>query len=243
MRYWKIKMHLNNNLRENKYYEALSKLIDDFYSYFKYDCFKFKLTIWFAIIIFCGLFFIILFCKDSINCFDSILFRNQINNNLLNENNVTINQNNKIPNQNNVTINKNKKKLTNDENLKKIVKFLKEQKHNKEVLNEYCSICLEKLNDNDERIAEDLDSVTLRLLHNNENEKIDTLICVHKFHSYCISKISQINNNCPLCKQKNNINYNQNEISMIYGLQNELNNYIYSEINYNDLYLNDSEDT
>ena len=35
-------------------------------------------------------------------------------------------------------------RLPNDENLKKIVKFLKEQKSNKKIFTEICAICLEK---------------------------------------------------------------------------------------------------
>ena len=153
MRYWKIKRLLNNYLREKKYYEAWINLIDEFYSYFKFDCVCYKIEFCFSIICLV-LYFIILFGKDLIDWIDGVidgiirkirnfynrLFnnnnsnRNQINNNLGNENNITVNQNKKIPNKNNLT-KKNKKKLTNDENLKKIVKFLKEQKHNEEVLN------------------------------------------------------------------------------------------------------------
>ena len=231
-RFLKIKSHLINYFRKKQYYEAWMYLINEFYSDFKYDYFILKVSLW-LVIIFGGLTFVALISEElikfCIRAFDKI-------EDYYNENNInSIQINNNLNNENNQ--NKNKK-LPNDKNLKKIVNFLKEQKHNEDILDEYCTICLEKFNDN-ERISEDLDSVRLRLLHNNENEKIDTLICGHKFHSNCISKITQLDNDCPLCKQKKKIKYNQNVKSMIYGLQNELNNHIYSEINYYDLYLLD----
>ena len=235
----KIERFVNHYLKEKKYYETWMYLIDEFYSILKLDFFIRKLSLWFLIII---IVYILLYLTFISLCHKNNLDITQFNANLQNGDSKTINQYSKLSNENNLFIIQNKnKKLPNDENLKKIVKFLKEQKHNEDILNEYCSICLEKFNDNEERIAEDLDSVTLRLLHNNENEKIDTLICGHKFHSNCISKIYNFDNECPLCKQKKKIKYNQNEKSMIYGLQNELNNHIYSEINFFDLYDNDFE--
>ena len=85
------------------------------------------------------------------------------------------------------------------------------KKNKEEASNEFCSICSVKFNDNNDKKkekikADDLDSVTLRLLNKDENEKIDILKCGHKFHSKCISNIKKSNNNlnnyCPLCNQK-----------------------------------------
>ena len=85
------------------------------------------------------------------------------------------------------------------------------ENNNEESSNEFCSICSVKFNNNNDKKkeeikADDLDSVTLRLLNKDENEKIDILKCGHKFHSKCISNIEKSNNNlnneCPLCNQQ-----------------------------------------
>ena len=102
----------------------------------------------------------------------------------------------------------NRKNKINDEFLRLI-----EQQNDEKTFNEFCPICSLEFSDNndEERIAEDLDSVRVKFLDKNENEKIEILECGHKFHSNCISTFKDsnnlLNNNCPLCKEKKRKKY------------------------------------
>jgi len=210
-------------MREKKFYEDLRYIINDFYD--QLQLYQIVFTIQIIIIIIILLMLVccclIIICKQLCHHHNDIM--------AINYNQIYISP-----------------KLPNDKNLKKIVMFLRDQKNNEEILNEYCSICLEKFNNKEKEIRgpEDLDSVTLRLLYKNEyeNENIDILLCGHKFHSNCISKLKISDNDCPLCKQKNNNKYNNNEKYMIWGVQNDLNHNAYKEINYSDLFIRDFED-
>ena len=46
-------------------------------------------------------------------------------------------------------------------------------------------------------------------------------------------------NDCPLCRQKINPKYNKDEATMVWGVQNELYNNDYDNINYEHLYTRD----
>ena len=46
-------------------------------------------------------------------------------------------------------------------------------------------------------------------------------------------------NDCPLCRQKINPKYNQDEVKMVWGVQNELYNNNYDNINYEHLFTRD----
>ena len=93
--------------------------------------------------------------------------------------------------------------LPNDDNLKKIVKFLKEQKSNKKIFTENCAICLEKFILKTEINIVDIEEKTskeIKLIDNKDD--ISTLNCGHQFHTNCIAKWMEKKNDCPLCRQK-----------------------------------------
>ena len=68
---------------------------------------------------------------------------------------------------------------------------------------------------------------------------ISTLNCGNQFHTNCIAKWMEKKNDCPLCRQKINLKYNQDEAKMVWGVQNELYNYNYDNINYAHFYTRD----
>ena len=132
-------------------------------------------------------------------------------------------------------------KLKNVEvNLKKIVNFLKYQKSNKKIFTENCAICLEKFILKTEINIVDIEEKTskgIKLIDNKDD--ISTLNCGHQFHTNCIAKWMEKKNDCPLCRQKINPKYNQDEAKMVWGVQNELYNNNYDNINYEHLYTRD----
>ena len=91
----------------------------------------------------------------------------------------------------------------------------------------------------------------------------ETTSCGHKFHTYCIHKWCETNNNCPMCRQTNpigimerpttptgntgeNINYYYNNYNNINNYINNINNNIHNEYinrNYNENIINHIENT
>jgi len=102
-------------------------------------------------------------------------------------------------------IKENKKKknsLPNNDELKKIVRFLKNQKSNKKIFTDNCIICLENF-ENKNTITLDIDNNDIKsdkLMEHNEND-ISVLNCGHQFHINCIAKWLKKNNKCPICRQ------------------------------------------
>ena len=131
-------------------------------------------------------------------------------------------------------------KLPDDDNLRKIVRFLKAQKSNKKIFTENCAICLEKF-----IIKTEIENVDIEEKTGKETKLIDnkgdisTLDCGHQFHTNCIAKWMEKKNDCPLCRQKINPKYNQDEAKMVWGVQNELYDNNYNNINYDHLYTRD----
>ena len=75
--------------------------------------------------------------------------------------------------------------MSDEEKLNKIREFLKKSKGRKEIISETCIICLENLNENVE----------------DENFKINTLPCGHKYHFKCLSEWMLKHKNCPMCRE------------------------------------------
>ena len=119
-----------------------------------------------------------------------------------------------------------------DDNFRKVCKFLKENRNNQAILTEYCALCLEKLNN--EPIQEI--KTEAGIIVNPEGIKsnnINTFSCGHQFHSNCITqfKIAE----CPICKQRGNPDYNQEDAKIIWATQGCLFP-ILKGYNYNDIY-------
>lgn len=134
-----------------------------------------------------------------------------------------------------------KKKLPNDSDLKKIVNFFKKQSSNKKILTDNCTICLEEFhkssNEENDNNKEKQNSKTEKMLPKEDDEKnISLLECGHQFHTHCIKKWMKRKIECPLCRQKINPIYNKDDAKMVWGVQNEIYNNRFSNINYNDLF-------
>ena len=76
--------------------------------------------------------------------------------------------------------------MSDEEKLNKIRDFLKKCKVRKEIISETCIICLEPLNDNIE----------------DEDFKTNCLPCGHKYHFKCISEWMLKHKNCPMCRER-----------------------------------------
>ena len=134
-----------------------------------------------------------------------------------------------------------------DKNLKKIVTFLKKQKSNKKILTDNCAICLEefkfkevkinneKNDDSADQEKKDFSGCNKKV---NEENDISVLECGHQFHVDCIAKWMERKNECPLCRQTINNRYNKDGAHMVWGVQNEINNNRYEQIDYDDLFAN-----
>ena len=108
------------------------------------------------------------------------------------------------------------------------------------IFTENCAICLEKFILKTEINIVDIEEKTskeIKLIDNKDD--ISTLNCGHQFHTNCIAKWMEKKNDCPLCRQKINPKYNQDEAKMVWGVQNELYNNNYDNINYEHLYTRD----
>ena len=192
--------HLGSYLREEQYYEAWIRLIEDI-DYYNTNSLILEILLGCIPLYFCILFYLLChLCTKIKKC----------------------------------------GKLPDDDNLKKIVKFLKEQKSNKKIFTENCAICLEKFIIQTELNIVDIEEKTEKeteLIDNKDD--ISTLNCGHQFHTNCIAKWMEKKNDCPLCRQKINPKYNQDEAKMVWGVQNELYDNNYDNINYDHLYTRD----
>ena len=59
------------------------------------------------------------------------------------------------------------------------------------------------------------------------------------FHSNCISRWLKNKKECPLCRQKVDPKYNENDAQMVWGVQNEIHCNRYNNIKYRDLFILD----
>ena len=137
------------------------------------------------------------------------------------------------------------KSLPNDDKLKKIVIFLKNQKSNKKILTDNCAICLEKINKEEEKEIEnnnvinniEEDPTEALLVKENKEDDVSVLKCGHMFHSHCIARWLKNKKECPLCRQKVDPKYNENDAQMVWGVQNEIHCNRYNNIKYSDLFI------
>jgi len=144
-----------------------------------------------------------------------------------------------------------KKSLPNDDKLKKIVYFLKDQKSNKKILTDNCVICLEKINNESEKEIEnnniinntEEDPTEALLVKENKKNDVSVLKCGHMFHSNCIERWLKNKRECPLCRQKVDPKYNENDAQMVWGVQNEIHCNRYNNIRYSDLFILDFYNT
>ena len=126
-------------------------------------------------------------------------------------------------------------KIEKDGNFRKVCKFLKENRNNQAIFTEYCALCLEKLNN--EPIQEIKTETGIIIKPEGiKTGNINTFNCGHQFHANCITqfKIAE----CPICKQRGNPDYNQEDAKIIWGTQACLFP-ILKGYNYNDIYLFD----
>lgn len=101
-------------------------------------------------------------------------------------------------------------KIPRDDNLKKIINFLKRLNKEEINLSDYCAICLEELNLNME-----LMEVPFVI------KETSALSCGHIFHLTCINKW-KTNNECPICTKRVS-NYNDRKARTVWKIQKELN--------------------
>ena len=109
---------------------------------------------------------------------------------------------------------------------------MKENRNNQAIFTEYCALCLEKLNN------EPIQEITTEagIIVRPEGIKagnLNTFSCGHQFHTNCITqfKIAE----CPICTQRGNPDYNQEDAKIIWGTQACLFP-ILKGYNYNDIY-------
>lgn len=196
-------------LKWKRYYRVLIRYYDYINNYLYIDQNGLKIIF---ILIFLYIFFIIIgkFCKNNL-CRKKVILLRNINN-----------------------------AIKKDKNLKKIVNFFKKQKTNKKILMDNCSICLEEFNFNEVSIKNGKNENILDQEKKVNLEKdISLLECGHQFHEECINEWMKKKKECPLCRQKINKKYNEDDAEMIWGVQNEINNNIYEQYDLNDLIISD----
>ena len=123
-------------------------------------------------------------------------------------------------------------RIESDNNFRKVCKFLKENRNNQAIFTEYCALCLEKLNN--EPIQEIKTETGIIVSPEGiKSNNINTFNCGHQFHTNCITqfKIAE----CPICKQRGNPDYNQEDAKIIWATQGCLFP-ILKGYNYNDIY-------
>ena len=134
---------------------------------------------------------------------------------------------------------KKRKYLPNDEKLKKIVKFLKDQKTNKKIFTDNCIICLEKFEETNEEAVElninDDDCKSVKLIKEKE---VSVLNCGHQFHTNCIANWLKKINTCPICRQIANPELKEDNNKIVWRVQTDLDP-SYNYINYDSLYVKD----
>ena len=214
---------IGNKMRKERYYSALIQILEEIEINYKY---KNSIIIFFIAIIYIIIFTIAYLALYFISIFILILiftFVSYI-----------------------IDFCKNffKKSLPNDDKLKKIVNFLKGQKSNKKILTDNCAICLEKINNEGEKEIENNnvinniedDPTESLLLKENKEDDVSVLKCGHMFHSNCIARWLKNKKECPLCRQKVDPKYNENDAQMVWGVQNEIHCNRYNNIKYSDLF-------
>ena len=103
----------------------------------------------------------------------------------------------------------------NNKNISDISTFLKDNRNNQNIFIDYCAICLERFNNADPR-------------------SMTTYICGHIFHNKCISNLKVLG--CPICRQKLNPQFNQENSKIIWGIQLEKNNEL-KKYDFNELFI------
>ena len=103
----------------------------------------------------------------------------------------------------------------NNKNISDISTFLKDNRNNQNIFIDYCAICLEKFN-------------------NADPHSMTTYICGHIFHNKCISNLKIVG--CPICRQRLNPQFNQENSKIIWGIQLEKNNEL-KKYDFNELFM------
>lgn len=113
----------------------------------------------------------------------------------------------------NAVYTENKANCINNMSITDILTFLKNNKNNQNIFIDYCVICLKQFKNTDPR-------------------NISTYICGHIFHYNCLSKLKVLG--CPICRQRLNPRFNQENSKIIWGIQqenkDELKKYDYNKI-------------
>ena len=128
--------------------------------------------------------------------------------------------------------NKRNSKIERDDHFRKVCKFLKENRNNQSLFKEYCALCLEKLNNEPIPEIQTEAGIVVRP-EGIKAGNINAFSCGHQFHSNCITQFSITE--CPICKQRGNPDYNQEDAKIIWGTQACLFP-ILKGYNYNDIY-------
>lgn len=123
-------------------------------------------------------------------------------------------------------------KIEEDDNFKKVWKFLKENRNNQSIFTEYCALCLEKLNIESTPEIKTEAGIIIKP-EGIKAGNINTFNCGHQFHSNCITQFKIVE--CPICKVRANPDYNQEDAKIIWGTQAGLFP-ILQGYNYNDIY-------
>ena len=123
-------------------------------------------------------------------------------------------------------------RIEKDDNFRKVCTFLKRNRNNQAIFTEYCALCLEKLNTEPVPEIKTEAGIVIRPEGISTGNK-STFTCGHQFHTNCITqyKIGE----CPICKQRGNPGYNQEDAKVIWGTQACLFP-ILKGYNYNDIY-------
>ena len=92
--------------------------------------------------------------------------------------------------------------------------FLKNNRNNQNIFIDYCAICLKQFK-------------------NTDPHSINTYICGHIFHYNFLSKLKVLG--CPICRQRLNPQFNQENSKIIWGIQQEKNDEL-KKYDYNKLF-------
>jgi len=125
-----------------------------------------------------------------------------------------------------------KEMIEKNNNFRKVGKFVKENRNNQAIFTDYCALCLEKLrNEPFQEIKTEAGIIVSP--QGIKANNINTFNCGHQFHANCITefKIGE----CPICKQRENPKYNQENAKIIWGIHTGLcpilKGYNYNDIN------------
>jgi hypothetical protein len=109
-----------------------------------------------------------------------------------------------------------KKMIERDDNFIKVGKFLKENRNNQAIFTDYCALCLEKLRNETFQETKAEKGIIVSPV-GIKSDNINTFSCGHQFHTNCITKFKIVE--CPICKQRGNPDYNQEDAKIIWGTQ------------------------